>query len=76
MDIPIKTCHFLLLQIFKKKTSIFLVNLIGQEIPNGNGRGIARNIKKYYFHFQNLTKNGNKVGTIYKVGTLLYISAV
>ena len=27
------------------------------------------------FHFQNLTKNGNKVGTIYKVGTLLYISA-
>ena len=26
-------------------------------------------------HFQNLTKSGNKVGKIYKVGPLLYISA-
>ena len=28
-------------------------------IPDGDGRGIARDIKKKYFHFQNLTKNGN-----------------
>ena len=46
------------------ETSIFLEKLIGQWIPNRNGRGIAREIKKKYFHFQNLTKNGNKVWTI------------
>ena len=45
-------------------TSIFLVKLIGQWIPDRNGRGIARDIQKNYFHFQNLTKNGNKVWTI------------
>ena len=49
--------------------SIFLEKLIGQWIPDRNGRGIARDIKKNYFHFQNATKTGNKVGTIYKVGT-------
>ena len=55
----------------------------GQESPgwislfilDGDGRGIARDIKKNYFYFQNSTKNGNKVGTIYKVGTLLCLSA-
>ena len=50
------------------KLSIFLEKLIGQWIPDRNGRGIRRDIKKKYFHFQNATKNGNKVGTIYKVG--------
>ena len=65
--------HFFLLQY--TETSIFLVKLIVQWIFDGNGRGIARDINKINFHFQNSTKNGNKVGTIYKVGTLLYISA-
>ena len=55
--------------------NFFFVKLIGQWIPNGDGRGIARDIKKIYFYFQNLTKNVNKVGTIYKVGTLLCILA-
>ena len=32
-----------------------------------NGQVIARDIKKN--HSPNATKNGNKVGTIYKVGT-------
>ena len=54
-------------QIFKNK--------IGQWIPDSDGRGIARDIKTNYFYFQNSTKNGNKVGTIYKVGTLFCISA-
>ena len=53
----------------------FLKKLIGQWIPDCDGQGIIRDIKKKYFHFQNATKNGNKVGTIYKVWTLLYISA-
>ena len=46
----------------------FLVKLIGQCIPDGNGRGIARDINKK-IHFQNSTKNVNKVES------LLYISA-
>ena len=36
----------------------FLEKLIGQWIPDRDGRGIARHIKKNHFHFQNLTKNG------------------
>ena len=47
----------------------FLEKLLGQWIPDRDGRGIARDIKKKYFHFWNATKNSNKVGTIYKVGT-------
>ena len=43
---------------------IFLEKVIGQRIPDRDGRGIARDIKKNDFHFQNLTKNGNKVWTI------------
>ena len=39
------------------------------------GGGIARDIQKNYFYFQNSTKNVNKVGTINKVVTHLYISA-
>ena len=49
--------------------SIYLEKLIGQWIPDRNGRGIARDIKKNNFQFQNATINGNKVGTIYKIGT-------
>ena len=52
-----------------QKRQFFLVKLIGHWIPNGDGRGIARDIKKKLFNFQNSTKNGNQVGTIYKVGT-------
>ena len=41
------------------ETPIFWEKLIGQLIPDRDGRGIARNIKKNYFHFQNSTKKGN-----------------
>ena len=58
------------------ETSIFLEKLIGQWIPDRDGRGIARDIKKNYFHIQNLTKNGNKVGTISKAETTLLFSSV
>ena len=51
------------------ESSIFLEKMIGQWIPDRDERGIARDIKKNYFYFWNATKNGNKVGTIYKVGT-------
>ena len=51
------------------ESSIYLEKLIGQWILDRNWRGIARNIKKNYLHFLNTTKKGNKVGTIYKVGT-------
>ena len=55
-----------------------LEKFIMQWILDGNGRGIARDLKKNIFIF--MTKNGNtvwtilkaemyKVGTIYKVGT-------
>ena len=47
------------------ESSIFLEKMIGQWIPDCDGLGMARNIKK---SFSNTTKNGNKVGTIYKVG--------
>ena len=47
----------------------FLEKLIGKWILYRDGRGIARDVKKNYFHFQNATKNGNKVGTIDKLGT-------
>ena len=41
-----------------QKLNFFLVKLIGQCIRDGDGRGIARDLKKKYFHFQNSTKNG------------------
>ena len=50
----------------------FLVKLIGQGIPDGEGRGLTRDIKKKN---QNSTKNVNKIATVHKAGTLLYISA-
>ena len=53
MDIPILTCHFFL---YILKPQFFLVKLIGQYIPVGEGRGIARDVLKNYFHFQNSTK--------------------
>ena len=50
--------------------------VIGQQIPDRDGQRIARDIKKNYFHFQNLTKNGNKVWTIYKAEMTLLFSSV
>ena len=43
---------------------MFLVKLIGQWIPDGDGREIARDIKKIIFIFKTWPKNGNKVGMI------------
>ena len=42
-------------------TSIFLVSLIGQWIPDGKGRGIARAIKNKYFIFETLQKMVTKL---------------
>ena len=47
-----------------------LVKLIGQWIPDGKGQGIAWHIKKNDFPLQNSKKNGTKVATIDKAGTL------
>ena len=43
---------------------------------DGKGRGIARDILKNKSIFKTLQKNGNKVATIYKAGTLVYILAI
>ena len=48
----------------KQKRQFYWKKKSGQRIPDRNGQGIASDIKKNYFHFQNLTKNGNKVWTI------------
>ena len=73
MDIPIESCNFFFLKIYRN------VNLFGKiDWSMNSGRRWAGNSKVYqknYFYIQNSTKNCNKVGTIYKVGTLLYISA-
>ena len=69
---PEKTCHLFFVENIQKNQ--MLVKLIGQCIPDGNGRGIARDTKKNMFIFKTWQKNGNKVGTVYKVGILLYIS--
>ena len=42
MNIPIKTCHFF--YFLYSETSIFFVKMIGRWIPDGEGRGIARDI--------------------------------
>ena len=42
------------------ETSFFLEKFIGQWILDRDRRGIARDIKKSYLHFQNLTKNSDK----------------
>ena len=55
--------------------AIFLEKLIGKWIPDRDGRGIARDIKRNYFHFQNLTKNGNKVWTTSNAEMTLLISS-
>ena len=44
--------HFSFAPFFWRYTE----TLIGQWIPDGDGRGIARDIKINYFHVQNLTK--------------------
>ena len=43
------------------ETSIFLVKMIGRLIPDGKGRGNARNIFKNVTFFLNSTKKGNNV---------------
>ena len=60
---PGKTCPFFFFWKYPE-TKFFLVKLICQWIPNSEGRRKARDILKKYFHFQNSSKNGNKVGTI------------
>ena len=49
------------------ETSIILVKLIGQWIPDGNGRGIARDIKKNCLYCQNLSKMVTKFGQFKKL---------
>ena len=62
--------YFFFFFFFKyTETSISLVKMIGQWIPDGDAQGIARDIKKKnYCCFQNLTKNGNKLGQFTKLG--------
>ena len=48
--------------------SIFLVKLIGQWIPNGDGQGIARDIKKIVFIFKTRQKMVTKWGQFTKAG--------
>jgi hypothetical protein len=49
------------------ESSIFLGKFFGQWIPDRNGRGIARDIKKNYFHFQNLKKMVTMFGQLKKL---------
>ena len=49
-----KLVTFLLFKI--SRNPFFFVKLIGQWILDGKGRGIARDIKKKYFHLQNSKK--------------------
>ena len=55
----------LFLKIYRN-INFCLAKLIDHWIPDGVGRGIARDIKSknIYFNFQDSTKNGNKVWTI------------
>ena len=76
MDILIQICPKKFFVENIQKRQFFLEKLIGQRIPDRDGRGIARDIKKNYFHFQNLTKNGNKVWTISKAEITLLFSSV
>ena len=48
---------------------MFLVKLISQWIPNGNGRGIARDIKKNIFNFKTRQKMVTKLGQFKKLGS-------
>ena len=64
---PLSSLNFFFVFFWKyTESSIVVEKLVGQWIPDCNWRGIAGNIKKIYFHFHNLKKNGNKVWTIYK----------
>ena len=56
--------HFFVVVENIQNHKFFLEIFIGQWIPDRDGQGIARDIEKNYFHFQNAKKNGNKVGTI------------
>ena len=50
------------------ETSIFWVKLIGQWIPDGDGRGLARDIKKNIFIFKTRQKMVTKLGQFTKLG--------
>ena len=53
------------LQLFLSFLKISRNLIVFGKIPDGEGRGIARNIlKKNIFYFQNSSKTGNKVGTV------------
>ena len=56
--------------------SIFWTNLLVNEFRTAMGGGLLGISKKNYFHFQNLTKNGNKVWTIKKAEMTLLFSLV
>ena len=58
--------HFFLFKY--TESSIFLEKLIGQWIPDRNGRGIARDIKKIVFIFKTRQKMVTKLGQFTKLG--------
>ena len=61
---PGKTCHFFSLFFENiQKHNFFFIKLIGQRIQDGDGRGIARDIKQKK-SFLKLDKNGNKFGQL------------
>ena len=50
-----------------RNLNFFLVKLIGQCTPDGDGRGIARDIKKYIFIFKTRQKMVTKFGQFKKL---------
>ena len=58
MEISIYVCH--------KNFFLCLVTFFDQWIPEHKERNITSDILNTHFHFQHSTKNGYKVGTIYK----------
>ena len=56
------------------ESSIFLEKIIGQWIPDRNGQGIARDIKKNYFHFQNATKMVTKLRQFTNLGHFSFLN--
>ena len=68
---PFSSLQFCLFFLFFWKyteSSIFWEKFIGQKIPDRDGRGIARYIKKNYFNFKNATKMVTKLGQFTQLG--------
>ena len=57
-DYPYLNMHFFYIH---PETSIFLLTLIIQGIPDAKGRGIARDIEKIYFQYKTLKKMVTKL---------------